>query len=300
VARWCYSKGKDGKPELRLSVVCHADILGYRERLTEAVKNGTERELLVTLVNAIDKSYAFPRKFAGPTGFGDQDSYALKVFSDNIAMGYPVSSRGGGVHELARALDLLSFMQLVMASHGFLMRGGLAVGSHYMDENIVFGGAFLKAVEGDKSGTPPRIVLAADTREIALRYLKRYQTPMMPQEWANCLLEDTDGSYFISYLDAAFSAFPDGGVFTELLEGHKKTVERGLQENVENRSIWSKYAWAAGYHNFVCREFAERRICRQISPEFLDYDTKIRAEVARMLVDPEPPSSSPRRIQVRD
>jgi len=299
VARCCYSRGKDGKPELRLSVVCHADILGYRERLTEAVKNGTERELLVTLVNAIDESYGFLRKLADPAGFGDQDSYAVKVFSDNIAVGYPVSSRGGGMHELASALDLVSFVQSVMASYGFLMRGGLAIGSHYMDENIVFGGAFLEAVEKDTSGTFPRIVLTADTREIALRYLKRYQVPMMPQEWGKYLLEDTDGSYFISYLDAAFSAFPDGDVCTTLLQEHKKTVERGLQENVETSSVWSKYAWAARYHNFVCREFAERRICRHVSPEFLDYDMRIRAEVGRMLVDPEPPGPSPRRIEIR-
>jgi len=300
MARSCYFKGEDGEPELRLSVVCHADILGYRQQLAEAVKSDTERELFLTLAGAIDESYGFLRKLADPNGFGDEDIYAVKVFSDNVAMGYPVSGRGGGMHELASALDLLSFMQSVMASHGFLIRGGLAIGNCYMDEDIVFGGAFLEAVEEDESGTPPRIVLARDTREIALRYLKRYQVPIMPQEWGNYLLEDTDGSYFISYLDAAFSAFPDGGVFTELLEGHKKTVERGLQESVETSSVWSKYAWAARYHNFVCREFAERHICPHVSPEFLDYDIRIRAEVGIMLVDPEPPGPSPRRIQIRD
>jgi len=223
----------------------------------------------------------------------------VKVFSDNIAVGYPVSGNGDGEYELGRALDLLSFVQSVIASHGFLMRGGLAIGSHYMDENIVFGGAFLEAVKKDRSGTSPRIVLTGDTREIALRYLKRYQVPTMSPEWGNCLLEDTDGSYFISYLDAAFSAFPDGGVFTELLEGHKKTVERGLQENLEDSSVWSKYAWAAKYHNFVCREFTERRIYPHVLSEFLAYDRTIRAEVGRMLVDPEPPGPSPRRIEVR-
>ena len=299
MARCCYSRGKDGKPELRLSVVCHADILGYRERLTEAVKSGTERELLLTLIGAIDESYGFLRKLADPAGFGDEESYAVKVFSDNIAVGYPVSGNGDGEYELGRALNLLSFVQSVIASHGFLMRGGLAIGSHYMDENIVFGGAFLEAVKKDRSGTSPRIVLTGDTREIALRYLKRYQVPTMSPEWENCLLEDTDGSYFISYLDAAFSEFPDGGVFTELLQAHKKTVEQGLQESLRDLNVWVKYAWAAKYHNFVCREFAERLIYPHVLSEFLAYDKTIRAEVGRMLVDPEPPGPSPRRIEVK-
>jgi len=301
MAHSCYSKGKDGKPELRLSVVCHADILGYRRRLTAAVGSGIERELLITLLNAIDESYGFLRKLAGPAGFGDEESYAVKVFSDNIAVGYPVSSRGGGVHELASALDLLSFVQSVMALHGFLMRGGLAIGNHYMDENIVFGDAFLEAVKKDRSATPPRIVLAGDMREIALNYLKRYHAPTMSPKWGNCLLEDTDGSYFINYLDAAFSEFPPDGrvAYTELLEGHKKTVERGLQDNVEYSSVWTKYAWAARYHNFVCREFAERRIYPHVFSESLVYDRKIRTEVGRMLVDPESFGPSPRRIEVK-
>lgn len=297
---WHVPATPDGKPEPRLSVVCHADILGYSQRLTEAARSGTERKLLLTLVGAINEAYGFLRKLAGPDGFGDEDTYAVKVFSDNVAMGYPVSRRGGGVHELASSLALLSFVQSVLASHGFLMRGGLTIGSHYMDENIVFGGAFLEAVEKDRSGGLPRIVLTGDTKEIALRYLKRYQVPIMPRKWGHYLLEDTDGSYFISYLDAAFDAFPDGDVFTELLEGHKRTVEGGLRKNVEDPKIWSKYAWAAKYHNFICREFAERRICSHVSSESLGYDRKIRAEVGRMLLHPEPPGPSPRRIQIRD
>lgn len=46
--------------------------------------------------------------------------------------------------------------QAVLASHGFFLPGGIAVGYAYIDRNFVFGAPLLEAHALDVSGSPPR------------------------------------------------------------------------------------------------------------------------------------------------
>lgn len=128
-----------------------------------------------------------------------------------------------------------------------------------MDDDIVFGDALLQAVEQDKSGGAPRISLAPSAIEKVRHQLGFYGDGA--RSWApqyEDLLEDADGTIFLNYLGEAFSAFPDGGIFFELIEGHQKNIIKGLEDYKGNPGVRAKFEWAARYHNFICQEFAER------------------------------------------
>src|SRR5262249_6840383 len=85
------------------------------------------------------------------------------------------------------------------------------------------------------------------------------------------MLQDADGTVFVHYLNAAFAAYPDGGIFFEVLEKHRDAVVSNLQRFRGVPGVRSKFEWAARYHNFVCSEFTathnEPEVAEHIIPE---------------------------------
>jgi len=56
----------------------------------------------------------------------------------------------------------LSTYQNLLIEKGIFVRGGISIGSFYSDDNIIFSGALVKAVELEKRAKFPRIVIDKD------------------------------------------------------------------------------------------------------------------------------------------
>ena len=247
----------NNEPYMLPSIVCYADILGYAQQSKNALRLGKGEAFLQHLRSALSKAYARVRQRAAK--FGGEVLFDVKVFTDNIVVGFPVDepNRGHAELELTIILNTFGELQIGLAMEGFFLRGGIAYGNHYMDEDIVYGDALLDAVALDQDGGPPRIALAASAIELVRQHLGCYGLA----EWAphfETLLEDPDGTIFLNYLGEAFAAYPDGGIFFDIIEAHKRVVLDGLTEYRGTPGIRSKFEWAARYHNFVCVEFAGR------------------------------------------
>lgn len=291
----CYQRNADGFPQLCPSLVGYLDILGYKSQVRAAYANDVEEKLLASLAGALAESRQLMESAAGPFLPEHPPSFEIKFFSDNIALGYPLSDRQD--MDLSYALGHISFLQAVLAARGYLVRGGLAIGNIYMDENLVYGRSFIEATELDKSMQPPRIAL---TDELAADVLDRVRnagtSPWSgwgregPLEWYSLLI-DSDETVFVNYLDAAFDAFPDGPVFTDLLADHRSTVRAGLECSEDK----AKYLWAARYHNMICSEFSENRIYRAVPYETLGLATQQREAVGNLLIE-NMPDNTIRRI----
>jgi len=244
-------------PQMIPSFVCYADILGYSHLSKEAIKSGNDLQFLHKLRHALSNAYERIREHS--KGLGDDSFYAVKVFTDNIIVGYPLDTPDfdHGEPEFGDILSTFSEFQVGLAMEGFFLRGGIAFGGHYMDDDIVFGDALPQAVDQDKGGGAPRISLAPSAIEIVRRQLGFYgETSSAPQH--EDLLEDADGTIFLNYLGEAFCVFPDGGIFLELIEGHQQNIIKGLKDYKGKPGVRAKFGWAARYHNFVCQEFAEK------------------------------------------
>jgi hypothetical protein len=243
------------------SYVCYPDILGYERLSRESLQGSRGAEFLIHLREALSSAYERVREHSK-----DKDEYqyyATKVFTDNIVVGYPLMERpfyDYGERELADIMDSFAELQVGLAIKGYLvkgylLRGGIAFGEHYMDDDIVFGPALLEAFGLDQRGGAPRLSLAQSAVTMVRNQLGFYKEP----RWAphrHDLLQDADGTIFLNYLNQAFLAYPEGGIFFDLFEGHKRSVIKGLEDNREMPGIRAKYEWAARYHNFVCRSFA--------------------------------------------
>jgi len=247
-----------GSPKLQLSVVAFLDVLGYADLVRESSKSRTSDELLKKLHNVLRTS----RKHIDPKQRDStfkkdwkKDFSAFRAFTDNIVIGRPIKGRGDGEVELVETFNELSYFQMVMAMDGFFVRGAIAIGDLYMDDIAVFGPGLVEAYDAEHSlARDPRIIIAQSAREAVNQHLEYYgRHSHAPQ--VSCLLKDSDGQYFIHYLDTLIS---EGEYFFETeLQRHKESIETKLKQHSSRPPVWSKYIWVANYHNYFCRNHSK-------------------------------------------
>lgn len=246
----------DNPPLTIPSIVCYADILGYSELSRTSLERGEGDAFLQNLHAALVNAYKRVRKHSD--GWSEKE-FIVKIFTDNIVVGYPLTRFAStlGEPELGKIFTVFAEFQLGLIMEGFLVRGGIAFGKHFMDDDIVFGDALLEAIAQDKNGGAPRISLAPSAVE-ALRYHLGFYGDGKHAPQRHDVLEDAEGTIFIHYLNQAFLGFPEAGIFFDVFEKHKATIVQGLERNKGMPSIRAKYEWAARYHNYVCRDFKDR------------------------------------------
>ena len=247
---------RDGQPLSPLnSVFAFVDILGYKDLIHETQGSTEEQKLLIRLHDALSSSRKClgdddgdsPKTHQEPS---EKDRFVLRAFTDNIAIGWPIVHDGES--ELGGAFEDLAFFQLEMANTGFFVRGAISVGSLYLDEIVVFGNALMESYEGETSlARDPRIVLTQSARHYVTNHLEKYPNKNFAPQTRH-VLQDTDGQWFVNYLDTILYAEHEQGPFYSELEKHKESVELKLEQYRQKPPIFSKYAWTASYHNHFC------------------------------------------------
>lgn len=256
----CYTKsvrkcknpysGPRGKAQLRLSVVAFLDILGFQESIRTAYRVGENHQLLKELRKALSEARQHLEADDGFSATADA-AWSVKVFTDNVVIGIPILD--DGEFDLGLAFSLIGLYQYKLVRHGFFIRGGIAVGELYMDEDIVFGEALLDAYDAEsRLARDPRVVLAPS----ALNHVRQdmcYYATIRDTPHDSELLVDADDQIFIDYLMVPLEgAAPDRSYLKDVLR-HKRTLEANLERFRSQPGYWNKYAWAANYHNAVCR-----------------------------------------------
>jgi len=244
---------EDQAPTLRLSVFVLMDILGYSEMIGRSQEAGKQQEMLRKLHQVLTKGRDWlegKELFLSSEKSLKKDDFALKAFTDNIVIGWPVLDDAES--EFGSAFFKLAYFQFQMVLEGFFVRGALSVGEAYVDEITVFGSALVEAYAGEAElARDPRIILTSSAVKTAKKHLKYYKNPRTAPHVRD-VLRDSDGQWFINYLDCILIAEDEQGPFYEDFTKHKTIVENKLAEYKSNPGIWSKYAWVAGYHNYFC------------------------------------------------
>ena len=244
------------KATLRPSVFAFMDILGYTQLILDSEAQGTQQTTLHELHAALTKGRKWLDKMDNEPKdlklFGEHyDLYALKAFTDNIVIGWPIGD--DAENEIGDAFDKVGAFQFQMAIEGFFVRGGISVGDAYVDDIAVFGGALIEAYEGEsKLARDPRIILTSSAVETVKHHLEYYPN-QQDAPHVHDLLQDADGQWFVNYLTPVlWPVDNDGEPFYEEFAAHKAAVEAKLALYQSDPPIWSKYAWVARYHNHFC------------------------------------------------
>lgn len=248
----------DGKPHVQRSIVAFFDILGFSEELRRAEAENRMDEYLQKIDSVLRVTYEVSRDSTSDD-YRERLSWEVKTFTDNIALGHPIGSSDEDVSghtsegDYGFVMGHVALLQLGLALEGFFVRGGIAVGDLYMDDELVFGVGLLDAVEAEKSADTPRVVLNMAASELVQGHMKRYSSPETAPQ-SRSLLRDEDNQLFLNYLGEAQQTLgepPDYGA----LEKHRDIVTERLAFYRATPRIWAKYSWVARYHNYVCTDF---------------------------------------------
>ncbi len=248
-----YRRNSTGAPELRLSVVLFADILGYGELLGRAEKSEDHGQ---AVLNDLDAALTSAHGLLLGGAVDGDGLFKANFFTDNVVIGWPI--RDVGEFELGYMMLQAAAFQLEMAMRGYFIRGGLEVGHIYVDEKMVFGPVLAEAHRLEtKVAVHPRVVLG----KVAYGYLREHvgyygSAAASPQNTA--VLCESDGELFVNYLlgDDWDDTEDMGPTVRPRLKRHRAQVCQALEESrFSNRRVWEKYVWTASYHNFVVREW---------------------------------------------
>jgi hypothetical protein len=235
-------------PQGRLSVAAFLDILGFSDSVRSAYRRGESKDLLKRLTTALKDA---SRHLKAVKDWKGRDLWTVKMFTDNVVLGIPVLDEDGEM-DLGLALSRVGLYQYQLAKHGFFVRGAIAFGDLYMDQNLVFGEALLDAHEAEtKLAGNPRIVLHQSAADRVKQHLTYYAS-IQDNPYNSELLVDVDGQFFVDYLLAPFEIREVGSWYFEDLKSHRNLIQANLKR-FAGTTVWSKYSWVAQYHNAVCR-----------------------------------------------
>ncbi len=240
---------KDG--QTRSSVVVLLDILGFSSAIADAHKQSNEDQLLSRLQDALKEAKPY---LDDPLPENDEFEglWESRFFTDNLVIGVPIYFDGEG--DLGSSFLVAALYQYVLIKHGFFVRGAISIGQLFMDEDVVFGSGLLEAHDAESNlARDPRIILAPSALERVEQHLCYYgHIKETPHDLY--LLEDVDNQVFLNYLWIPLDEGEPDPDYWINLRNHKKEIEANLGRFRDNPRIWSKYAWAANYHNFTCDE----------------------------------------------
>ena len=240
-------QAENGSPRLLPSVVAFLDILGFNQEMRTSHAAGQSDALLQRMTRVVREWYAS----MGDRPQSDEHHrriWELKAFTDNVVLGYPINWNGEA--EFGYLISDIALLQVGLAHEGFFVRGGVAAGDLYMDEDIVFGVGLLDAYEAERKAVWPRIMLAESAVELVKRHLSYYASvEISPQNRA--LLIDEDDRLFVNYLDCSWPDRTEPPFF-DWLAKHRDSLAGKLERHGADLQVWAKYLWAARYHNYFC------------------------------------------------
>jgi len=159
----------------------------------------------------------------------------------------PITDNDFSEFELHSMIQSIAHYQRSMALNGFFVRGGLTIGSIYLDENIIFGKALLDTYEYEsKIACTPRIIIDENVKIEIKKYIEKEDYKEDTPQNKYTLISD-DNYEFIDYLTITHQ------IWNKILS-HKEEIEKKLKDFTSESKIFSKYCWLANYHNFFCDE----------------------------------------------
>jgi hypothetical protein len=239
------TRGAEAK--LSRHLVVYLDILGLREAMASARPSMQDSRRLL-------RSYVRGLRLALEVITPDKDErddplgWKFKIFTDNVVLGIPVWT-DDAEHEFGLAASQIARFQLLLALSGWFVRGGVAIGPLYFDDQVLFGPALAEAYELEqKVARDPRVVLSARVARLVTSHLDFYAEPFFAPQNGYVLI-DTDDTMFLNYLYEPIGSGEED-MTIDFLKRHRRIVERRLKENIARPQIWAKYRWVATYHNF--------------------------------------------------
>ena len=219
--------------DMKESVVAFVDILGFNNRV-KLIRD------LKTFVDVAETIHTI--KLIADSVDGDKTLYSnfnCTSISDSIILSAPYTS-SDDVFFMLLLLHRLQF-EVLFNIEKTLLRGFVTIGPVYHKESVIFGTGYSSAYECERTiGHAPRIVVSPEI-------LKSFSSGCM------CLKKDTDGYYFIDYLNPLTVRKHSA----EKRKSIEEFIRSKLEEFGSNLKVYPKYKWLENYFGLSLQYFSE-------------------------------------------
>ena len=221
-------------------VVAFLDILGFENLIAMA----EQLDNPIELIQYIDK--AFTEEFS--TSHLHREQFKVKLFSDCISISTEPSPPN-----LLMLIRITASIQRNLAQKGITLRGAIACGKHFENENMIFSKALVIAhLLEKKFAVYPRVLIHSEI----FNYLLNEQIIEHKSKYGTTFISsDFDGYFYVDYLDnirhiletSTYSSIHSVCIIA--LQLHRECILQYMDEIKTKSQIGKKYLWMADYHN---------------------------------------------------
>lgn len=217
-------------PEYKEHYVAFLDILGFKELLRSA-----SCDEIHSIFDVLHK------KSHGRYNLNDVEIKAFEhihhmILSDSVIL-YIESNIEDAFASLMRICNRLQY-SLADRENPILLRGGIAVGELFFEDDIIYGEGLSKAyLLESKLAKYPRIVFTGDTLSVGLKntkYMLAYMEGLIPP-----YIEDNDALYYPNYLRQFFLETDKLAQFYDKLkEKCRFYLNQGIESGLREKYLW--------------------------------------------------------------
>jgi len=218
--------------------VAYLDILGYKERVRDAVEKHVEAEEISKIGDAINEVRNACEEWVFDS--------SIQVFSDCVLLSVPESENScfGILYLAAHAIGRLAYRD-------FWVRGAVVRGFHYDQDGILFSPALIAAHRMEREDAfHPRVLVHPEV----VRQCQEQALEEAERQMVGCIWPDNDGRGFLSYLGVTTCGCLGNEQAVVLLKAHGEHIARRLQDHEGSPPLVAKYEWLRHYHNRFCRQ----------------------------------------------
>jgi len=194
--------------------VAYIDILGFKDIINDVYKNN-DFDKFNNIKNAIDVatklSFHFPQKSI--------DSLKYRLFSDCLSVSVKCEDDyEKDFYNSVALLETISFYQYILMDEGILTRGGVTIGKHYIDENMIFSEGLVKAYKIEQQlSLHPRILIDED---IINKIRNNHHTYLddVRELLKKLIIQDWDEKYFVNpyFIHTLINKIKEGSVTNQI------------------------------------------------------------------------------------
>ncbi len=237
------------------SYVAFIDILGFKE----FIKNNDFKKVnslfsdINDLRNEALKCFNY-LKYNDDIKMKPASNIAINIISDSIVISFPKAE----TNSLATLLYVISFFSFnVLHKYNLLCRGAIAEGDFYVDQNIAYGPALVKAcIMESKLAVYPRIIYTRSTIESYMKNIKNeYENNLLIKKcFADYDIEDD--LYYADYIKCVLFKFSNDVQKNTVESNEVYLIFNSIKKNVEYKlsnetdpHIREKYLYFKKYYN---------------------------------------------------
>ena len=212
--------------------VMFLDILGFKDIIIKRDSNDV-KAIFDTIVRTREKILEDNKYCFEQLDFAIQNAY-IRIMSDSIVMAIPTKIPVS----LAFLGECCRTLQASLLREGIVLRGGIAEGEFYGDEEIMYGKGLVKAYNLECISEYPRVIISPD---VVHSYVNRVgtSTPIYITDFI--MMSKEDEFYFVNYLMVYLASYEQ----KELVDFIVMNIENGLQ----SPNVRKKYLWLKKYYN---------------------------------------------------